>query len=153
MKNEKLFCPNEINLNQIRAEIQAEEPTAKVFLLPDNIVQIAHDTEKYFAPIVEAHDGAAQNEAESVAYQWELIKIDREIAVNNITVEVDGMEFDGDEVAQGRMTRAVAILDDLETTPWKLADNTLAMPSKEQLKTALRLAGLAQTQIWTEFVL
>lgn len=82
-------------------------------------------------------------------------KAERTEAVSKITVEVDGMEFDGDEEAQTRMGRtvaaAVALGVDLntETRTWVLADNTIARPTIKQLAKALRLAGDKQTELWT----
>lgn len=99
-------------------------------------------------------------------------KADRTEAVSKITVEVDGMVFDGDEEAQQRMSRAVVtarsqadILNanrELEetnqppvdylslTTIWVLADNTIATVTIEQLAKAAYLAGQAQTELWTK---
>lgn len=84
----------------------------------------------------------------------EQAKAERAAAVAAITVEVDGMVFDGDEVAQERMARTVtaatatgASMDDVTT--WVLHDNTVAQVSIRQLATALRLAGEAQTELWT----
>lgn len=75
-------------------------------------------------------------------------------AVAALTVEVDGMVFDGDEVAQERMARTVtaatatgASIDD--TTTWVLHNNTVATVSIRQLAAALRLAGEEQTRLWT----
>lgn len=83
-------------------------------------------------------------------------KTERAEAVEKITVEVDGMVFDGDETAQGRMGRtiaaAVALGVDIETYTqvWVLADNTVATPTIKQLAQALKLAGEAQTALWTK---
>lgn len=81
-------------------------------------------------------------------------KAERAAAVAAITVEVDGMVFDGDETAQERMARTVtaatatgASMDD--TTVWVLHDNSVATPTIRQLATALRLAGEEQTRLWT----
>ena len=80
-------------------------------------------------------------------------KAERAEAVASITVEVDGMVFDGDEKAQERMARTVtaalatgASMDD--TTTWVLHDNTVAQVTVRQLATALRMAGEAQTALW-----
>ena len=75
-------------------------------------------------------------------------------AVSKITVEVDGMEFDGDEKAQDRMARAITMFNannlpaDYQTD-WVLADNTIAKVTVTQLSQALLLAGQAQTALWT----
>ena len=82
-------------------------------------------------------------------------KTDRAEAVARITVEVDGMVFDGDETAQDRMARAITMfqasnLPDDYTTAWVLADNTVAQVTVNQLAQALLLAGQKQTELWTK---
>ena len=81
-------------------------------------------------------------------------KINRAIAVESITIEVDGMLFDGDETSQERMARtviaAIATGEGMSaTTTWVLHDNTVATVTIRQLATALRLAGEEQTRLWT----
>lgn len=82
-------------------------------------------------------------------------KAERAEAVSKITVEVDGMTFDGDEESQTRMGRtiaaAIALGVDLTTYKqvWVLADNTVAEVTISQLAQALKLAGEAQTALWT----
>lgn len=82
-------------------------------------------------------------------------KAERAAAVNDITVEVDGMLFDGDEEAQTRLSRtisaALALGVDIETErrTWVLADNTVAQPTIAQMVRALKLAGDKQTELWT----
>lgn len=82
-------------------------------------------------------------------------KTDRAEAVARITVEVDGMVFDGDEKAQDRMARAITMftssgLPPDTTTEWVLADNTVAQVTVNQLAQALLLAGQKQTELWTK---
>ena len=82
-------------------------------------------------------------------------KTGRAEAVARITVEVDGMVFDGDETAQDRMARAITMfqasnLPDDYTTAWVLADNTVAQVTVNQLAQALLLAGQKQTELWTK---
>lgn len=98
---------------------------------------------------------APEKPAEVVAEE-ELAKAkgERAEAVAAITVEVDGMVFDGDEKSQERMARTVtaatstsASMDD--TTVWVLHDNTVVTVTIRQLATALRMAGEAQTALWT----
>ena len=94
------------------------------------------------------------SEEELAAQALATAKAERAAAVAAITVTVDGMVFDGDETAQERMARTVtaatatgASMDD--TTTWVLHDNTVAQVRIRQLATALRLAGEAQTALWT----
>lgn len=79
-----------------------------------------------------------------------MAKSERASEVEAITVEVDGLVFDGDEKSQERMARSIISLNDDETITWVLHDNTIANVTKEQLKTALRLAGQKQTELWTK---
>ena len=81
-------------------------------------------------------------------YVRDLFKKSRAELVAKITVEVDGMIFDGDEKAQDRMTRAALVLDYDETTLWVLANNEPVEVTKAQLLTALKLAGQAQSDLW-----
>lgn len=87
-----------------------------------------------------------QIEAEALAQA----KSERANAVENITVEVDGMIFQGDEMSQLRIARAIIALEDGETITWVLADDTIVKVSKEQLKQVLRKAGEKQTELWTK---
>ena len=81
-------------------------------------------------------------------------KAERADAVSRITVEVDGMVFDGDEKAQERMSRTVSIatangMPMTTETTWVLADNTIAQVTLQQLAKACLLAGQKQTELWT----
>lgn len=74
----------------------------------------------------------------------------RAVAVAAIRVAVGEHEFDGDEKSQGRMARAILAMQaaGVESTPWALADNTVAMVSLLDMQKALIAAGLAQTALW-----
>lgn len=85
-----------------------------------------------------------QIEAEALAQA----KAERADAVSKIIVTVDGMAFDGDEESQQRVARSIIALEDGETMPWVLYDNTIAEVTKEQLKQVLRLAGQKQSELW-----
>lgn len=81
-------------------------------------------------------------------------KAERATQVGRLTVTVDGMVFDADETSQNRMSRVVAGaqalgIDQSTTQVWVLADNTVATPTVAQLAQALKLAGEAQTALWT----
>ena len=76
-------------------------------------------------------------------------KQDKILAVSQITVTTAlGKVFDGDEISQNRMARAVTASNAGDTTQWILADNTQATVTHEELKEALLLAGNAMTVIW-----
>nr|DAG77109.1 MAG TPA: protein of unknown function DUF4376 [Caudoviricetes sp.] len=93
---------------------------------------------------------AEREKAEALAQA----KCERAEAVSRLTVTVDGMVFDADETSQNRMSRVVAGaqalgIDQSTTQVWVLADNTVATPTVAQLAQALKLAGEAQTALWT----
>lgn len=93
----------------------------------------------------------AQKGAKAAEAAYQTWKSERQAAVDAITVEVDGMIFDGNDVSTHRMADKVAAADALaDVTEWTLADNTVAVITIGQLKAALRIATDAQTRIWNE---
>lgn len=88
-----------------------------------------------------------QEELDGIAYaETKQAKI---LAVSQILVTSStGKVFDGDEISQGRMARAVVASSVGDTTLWKLADNTQATVTHGELKEVLLLAGNAMTEIW-----
>jgi hypothetical protein len=78
-----------------------------------------------------------------------LFKQQRTEQVAKLTVDIEGLIFDADEVSQDRMSRAILVMNDVETTLWILNDNEPVDVTKAQLKAALKAAGQAQTAIWT----
>lgn len=79
-----------------------------------------------------------------------LFKHNRQKLLDKLTVEVDGMVFDGDEASQSRMGRASFSMEPGETIDWVLATNEAQTVTKEQLAKALRLAGAKQAEFWTQ---
>jgi len=71
------------------------------------------------------------------------------VAAIQVTTTADNT-FDGDEVAQSRMSRAIQVLG-TDTIQWKLADNTFAIVDVAELTEALALAGQAQADLWVQF--
>lgn len=81
----------------------------------------------------------------------EQAKAERAKAVENIRVTTAaGNTFDGDEVSQGRMARAIIALSAgaAPTVTWVLADNTVIQATAAELTEALALAGAAQAALW-----
>lgn len=79
-------------------------------------------------------------------------KVVREINVARIRVTTTaGYEFDGDEVSQNRMARAILGLSAAApgtTINWTLADNTVIQADVAELTEALMLAGATQAAMW-----
>ena len=81
----------------------------------------------------------------------EAAKQARAVAVDNIKVTTQaGNTFDGDEMSQARMSRAVLILSTgfASEVPWVLADNTVIQADAAELTEALALSGQAQAALW-----
>jgi hypothetical protein len=77
-------------------------------------------------------------------------KAERAVLVAAIVVTVDALPFDGDEISQSRMARAILALQaaDVTSTTWVLADNRPAEVTLGQLQQALIASGLAQSALW-----
>lgn len=81
----------------------------------------------------------------------EIAKAARAVAVENIKVTTAaGNTFDGDEVSQGRMSRAIQVLSTgfAPSLPWILADDTVIQVTAAELTEALALAGAEQARLW-----
>jgi hypothetical protein len=81
----------------------------------------------------------------------EQLKAQREAAVAAIKVTTAaGNTFDGDEISQGRMSRAIIALSTglAPSVTWVLADNTVIQATSDELVEALALAGMAQAAVW-----
>lgn len=81
-----------------------------------------------------------------------LFRAVRTNAVRAITVEVDGLVFDGDEDSQRRMLAAIHASEDagITQTIWRLADNSQIAVNVEQLRAAHAAAIIEQGKLWTK---
>jgi len=108
------------------------------------------DGTTYSAPIPTPEQIAANQEAAAKAAR-EALKAQRTAAVAQIKVTTAaGNTFDGDEVSQGRMSRAIIALSTglAPSVTWVLADNSVIQATAAELTEALVLAGQAQAAIW-----
>lgn len=76
-------------------------------------------------------------------------KMERYQKVQELTVEVDGMVFDANEVSQTRMARVI-LTGGPDTVLWVLHDNTVKDVTKKQLLDALNLAVLKTSELWVQ---
>lgn len=86
-------------------------------------------------------------------YQEELTswKQQRQVAVDNIEVTYNNVVYQGDEVSQTRMSRAIAALpDDVTTIDWVAKDNSVRQLNKGDLQAILVDAGIQQSAIWNQ---
>ena len=94
---------------------------------------------------------AQENAAAAVIEAREQAKADRQTAVDSILVTTAaGNTFDGDEISQTRMARAIIALQTTGTpaVTWVLADNSVIQATAVELSEALALAGAKQAEIW-----
>lgn len=102
-----------------------------------------------FLDLMNVSDSEASN-FNIQAEDYSLWKALRTITVENIVVEVNGKRFDGDELSQSRMVRAIIIAEATGDTSvnWKLSDNSILPVTINELKQALTLAGETQLEAW-----
>ena len=96
-------------------------------------------------------DEVEANREQAVQQARESAKSARAAAVEAITVTTAaGNTFDGDEISQGRMARAIIALQATNTpaTLWVLSDNSVIEASVGELAEALALSGAAQSALW-----
>lgn len=92
--------------------------------------------------------------AAAAARTREAAKVARAAAVEAIIVTTAaGRKFDGDEISQTRMVRAIVALNAQPQTPvptviWVLADNTAVQTTAAELIEALSRAGATQAAVW-----
>lgn len=100
----------------------------------------------------EAFEALKSEELTSRAFKArERAKAAREAAVAAIKVTTaSGRTYDGDEVSQGRLARAIIALSTglASSVTWVLADNTVVQATAAELTEVLVLAGQAQAAIW-----
>lgn len=100
------------------------------------------------AAIFDGSEWAVQPEPECM--KRERAKEARQIALDGLIVTLDGRDFDGDEISQGRMLRAIKAMEIAGDTEikWVLADNSVEIVTLEELKNAFTKANQAQAELW-----
>ena len=93
-----------------------------------------------------------EKEEQTEEMRLALAKQIRANEVSNITIDVDGMIFDGDEVSQGRMRNAIEAMkvSGKEEIEWKLADEKVALVTLEQLESAFVQAVETMNALWVD---
>lgn len=110
-----------------------------IFIDPlDSVIGSTWDGEKFTAP---APTPITRDQAKDA----------RQALVDNSLVTVDSMVFNGDEISQGRMARAILALTAAgqTSTVWTLANNISTSVTLAQLNRALIAAGTYKTSVWT----
>lgn len=94
------------------------------------------------------------NQDKAAAIARDRLKDEREALIAGLVVTTgSGRTFDGDELSQGRMARAVLSLQSQPegaTVQWVLSDNTVVGVTGDELNEALTLAGIRQTELWVQ---
>lgn len=106
----------------------------------DNIVYTYDEVEFNVDTPVEVSDAKVERlEAKVLA---EKLKADKDAKLAAIVVEVNGKVFDGNEKARNNMLASIQAsqLLNIESTYWKLADNSVIEVTVDEVKEALALA-------------
>ena len=74
----------------------------------------------------------------------------REVALKNLTVTVDSMVFDADELSRSRMSDSIVALNQNEKKVWVLANNSVVDLTREKLIEVLRAIATAQNALWVQ---
>ena len=83
-------------------------------------------------------------------YEYFIWKQERQVKADNLEVIYNEVVYQGDELSQTRMARAIAVMNDIETTQWVAKDNSIQVLNKADLLVILKEAGIKQTLIWNE---
>ena len=84
---------------------------------------------------------------EQIYTNW---KSERQNKIDNLEVVHNDIVYQGDELSQTRIARAISVMDDIETTQWVAKDNSIQTLNKADLSAILKEAGIKQTLIWNE---
>lgn len=117
---------------------------------PDHLAYVAWVEEGNNPEIVETRDLEAKLEQQRREYS----KIERSKAVDAIVVTIEsGKKFDGDEVSQQRMSRAIQTMQiaNQPSISWVLATNDVSEVTVQELAEALMLSALEQSRIWMQY--
>lgn len=88
---------------------------------------------------------------EQIKYaEYQNWKTERQNKVDNLEITHNDIIYQGDETSQTRMSRAISVMNDTETTEWVAKDNSIQILNKSDLSDILKEAGIRQTQIWNE---
>ena len=142
-------------LNDLGADVVFEgaqaQPTVYQIAYRNGVEQIGDKWfTKYSVSDLDA-DGITAKDAEIAINTRNSLKEQRTKNVEAIKVTTTaGNTFDGDEISQGRMARAILGLQaaNVATVTWVLSNNTPIQVTASELGEALALAGAAQAAIW-----
>jgi len=140
--------PGRIKETVVRCHSYAD---VQMDMLREDIKQFGGDVAEYESLIKQVEAGIKPPAPPSPEQLREAAKAARAEAVARIKVTTaSGKTFDGDEVSQGRMGRAIIGLQatGAPSIAWVLADNTPAAVTLPELVEALVLAGQAQANMW-----
>lgn len=124
-------------------------------IIPNDVLPVTAEKHLEISSLYPTHyiDGEFTRQERVVTDAAEIrsiFKRERAELISAMTVEIDGMVFDADSTAKINLTAAVAALEPEETQLWVLADNTVAYPTREQLKRVLRALGAKHSEVWVQ---
>lgn len=116
----------------------------------ENGILMGKDTDFRIGLTEATPEQVAQYEADQLAkqtiLQW---KTNRQNEVDKIEVNYNGIIYQGDEVSQTRMARALSVMSDTDIFDgWVAKDNSLHSLTKADFIAILKTAGAKQSVIW-----
>lgn len=93
---------------------------------------------------------SADAEMERNAAARAKMKSIRQNLVNEITVNIDGLIFNGDEASQSRMMRVASVIGATGVVEWILADNSVKNVTGAQLIEAANSSVIKMAEIWVD---
>ena len=126
--------------NDIIVQTQPNYATGFIELSNDAVCGMVYKNGKLSNAIKSSQEIAEKTAADD--------KIQRFKKIAAITIEVDGMVFDANEVSQSRISiRILSMPEDTDKARWKLADNTWTDVTKAQFFRVLSLTATESTKI------
>jgi len=126
--------------NDIIVQTQPNKETGFIELSTDAVCGMVYKNGVLSSAVKSSQEIASETEADA--------KILRFKKIAAITVGVDGMVFDANEISQSRISIRISSMSaNTDKARWKLADNTWTDVTKAQFFSVLALAAVESTKI------
>jgi len=113
----------------------------------DNFLEVKRDKNNNIIYPQKLIDELHKKELDKKIQKW---KKERQKKVDNIEVTYDNVVYQGDELSQTRIARAITAMSDSDSIDWIAKDNTIHKLTKDDLKAILLKASQEQAKLWVE---
>ena len=138
-------------VTDVRIKCHSYGPT-QMQMFRDDAAELGTSVAEYEGLIAQVESAISLPAAQSPEQILAQAKAARQLAVDSIVVTVSsGKRFDGDEVSQDRMGRAITVseITGLTECEWVLADNKPTVITVDDLKEALVMSFQAMGAVWS----